>query len=69
MEEARKAEDQQPQDEGRTGRDQNRPGRMKNETAIRQQEETRAELDRGYGSDHKGDEFNDVKVEDNEEAA
>ena len=46
MEEARKAEDQQPQDEGRTGRDQTRPGRMKNETAIRHQEETRAELDR-----------------------
>ena len=66
---ANERDEKQTQDEGRTGRDQKEPGRMKNETAIRQQEETRSELDRGYGSDHKGDEFNDVKVEDNEEAA
>ena len=55
--------------EDRQGRDQNEPGRMKDETSVRQQEEIREERDRGYGSQHKGDEFKDVKVEDKEDAA
>jgi len=62
-------QEQRPRNEGRSARDQNEPGRMKNETAVRQQEETRSELERGYGSDHKGDEFKDVKVENEEDAA
>lgn len=59
-------------DEGRTSRDPDQPGRMKNDTAVRQQEELRSERDRGYGSEYIGDEYKDVKVEDkgeDEEAA
>jgi hypothetical protein len=60
------------EDHGRTGRNQEQEGRMRNETAVRHQDELRSERDRGYGSQHIGNEFKDVKVEDKtdqEEAA
>jgi hypothetical protein len=65
---------QQPKvdDHGRTGRDQEEEGRMRNETAVRQQDELRSERDHGYGSEYIGNEYKDVKVEDKtdeEEAA
>lgn len=53
-------------DRGRSGHDQEQPGRMKNETAVRQQSELREERDKGYGSQHLGNEFQDVKIEDKE---
>jgi hypothetical protein len=54
-------------DEGRTTRHPEQPGRMKNETAIRQQEELRSERDHGYGSEYIGDEYKDIEVEDHEQ--
>jgi hypothetical protein len=39
---------------------------VKNDHALRQLEELRSERDPGYGSEYIGDEYKDVKVEDDE---
>jgi hypothetical protein len=40
--------------------------RAANEKALHQMEELRSERDHGYGSEYIGDEYKDVKVEDEE---
>jgi hypothetical protein len=54
------------EDCGRSARSEGEEGRMKNETAVRQQSELRSERDHGYGSEYIGNEYKDVKVEDKE---
>lgn len=56
----------QSEDRGRTSRGEGDEGRMKNETAVRQQSELRSERDHGYGSEYIGNEYKDVKIEDEE---
>jgi len=53
----------QAEDRGRSSRSGGDDGRMKNETAVRQQSELRSERDHGYGSEYIGNEYEDVKVE------
>lgn len=55
-------------DKGREGRTQDE-GRMKNETSVRRPGEVRESHDKGYGSQHRGDEYNDVKIEKQEDEA
>lgn len=62
-------EHQPPKDHGRAGDEERAPGRIANQTAVRPQDALRSEPDRGYGSQHRGDEYQDVEVDQKDEDA
>jgi hypothetical protein len=57
---------EKPEDLGRATGNKREPGRIDNQTAIRQQSELRDERDKGYGSEYIGNEYNDVEVDEKE---
>jgi hypothetical protein len=51
-------------DKSQTNRENEEPKKAENEKVQHQMEELRSERDRGYGSEYIGDEYKDVKIED-----
>jgi hypothetical protein len=68
--EANKMRNENPDREyqGDTGRshDEDLPGRMQDHTSVRPKDNVRPDIERGYGSQHRGDEFADTEVDQGE---